>query len=156
MKPKLFLLTVFCLLCLCFNAFAQQRFTLKASIKDATTGEQLSFVTVVVAKPGADKPTAYALSEENGSITVSDLRPAKYYIKAEYLGYKPFQKDFEIKDADVDLGEIKLEPDSELLNAAKVSSVGNPIQMKSDTIAFTASSSVTSHIYPFASIPASL
>ena len=140
MKPKLFPLTAFCLLCLSFNAFAQQRFTLKASIKDASTGEQLSFVTVVVAKPGADKPTAYALSEENGSFTVSDLRPAKYYIKAEYLGYKLFQKDFEIKDADVDLGEIKLEPDSELLNAAKVSSVGNPIQMKSDTIAFTASS----------------
>ena len=140
MKSNLSFFLVFLGLLICGSASAQQRYSLKASIKDASTGEQLSFVTVVVARPGADKPTAYALSEEDGSITVTGLRPAKYYIKAEYLGYKLFQKDFEIKDADLDLGEIKLEPDREQLDAAKVSAVGNPIQMKSDTIAFTASS----------------
>lgn len=125
---------------LCAAMFAQSRYSVKAVIKDNSTEEALSFVTAVVAQPGADKPTAYALSDENGVLSISEIKPGKYVIKAELLGYKVFEKTFEVKDKDVDLGELKLIPDEEQLAAAKVSAVGNPIQMKSDTISFTASS----------------
>lgn len=124
----------------CFVANAQGKFAVKALFKDASNGEALSFVTVVISKPQAAKPTAYTLTEDNGSMTLTDIRPGTYVLKAEFLGYKAFEKEFTVKDADVDLGTLKLEPNSEQLEAAKVSAVGNPIQMKSDTIAFTASS----------------
>ncbi len=143
MCMKLFLksLTVLASLLMCTALSAQSKsYTVKAVVEDSQTGEKLSFVTVVIAKPNADKPTAYALSEEDGSLVFADIRPAKYILKAELLGYKTFQKEFELKDADLDLGKLKLEPSEEQLAAARVSAVGNPIQMKSDTISFTASS----------------
>lgn len=123
------------------GAFAQSRtFNVKAVVKDGSSSENLSFVTVVIARPGADKPTAYALSGEDGSLLIEAIRPGKYILKAELLGYKTFEIEFELKDKDVDLGELKLRPSEEQLSAATVSAVGNPIQMKSDTISFTASS----------------
>lgn len=128
------------LLVLPISVFAQKKFSVKAVLEDAETKEKLSFVTVVLARPGAEKPSAYALSEEDGSVNIVEMRPATYVLKAEYLGYKQFEKTFEIKDKDVDLGVLKMEPNMEVLGAAKISAVGNPIQMKSDTISFTASS----------------
>lgn len=123
------------------GAFAQSRtFNVKAVVKDGSSSENLSFVTVVLARPGADKPTAYALSGEDGSLLIEAIRPGKYILKAELLGYKTFETEFEVKDKDVDLGELKLQSSEEQLSAATVSAVGNPIQMKSDTISFTASS----------------
>ena len=123
------------------GAFAQSRtFNVKVVVKDGSSSENLSFVTVVLARPGADKPTAYALSGEDGSLLIEAIRPGKYILKAELLGYKTFETEFELKDKDVDLGELKLKPSEEQLSAATVSAVGNPIQMKSDTISFTASS----------------
>ncbi len=141
MKPIFKLAVVLSSLLVGVSMSAQTKtFNVKAVVEDSKGGEKLSFVTVVMAKPGADKPTAYALSEEDGSLVFSEIKPSKYVLKAEFLGYKVFEKEFEVKDADVDLGVLKLVPSEEQLAAAKVSAVGNPIQMKSDTISFTASS----------------
>lgn len=137
LNPKTFLL--FVLLVLPTVLFAQ-KYTVKAVLEDSSTKEKLSYVTVVLAKPGAEKPSAYALSEDDGSINIVEIRPATYILKAEYLGYKVLEKTFEVKDKDVDLGVLKMEASTEMLGAAKVSAVGNPIQMKQDTISFTASS----------------
>lgn len=141
MKPIFKLAAVLYSLLVGVSMSAQTKtFNVKAVVEDSKSGEKLSFVTVVMAKPRADKPTAYALSEEDGSLVFSEIKPSKYVLKAEFLGYKVFEKEFEVKDADVDLGVLKLVPSEEQLAAAKVSAVGNPIQMKSDTISFTASS----------------
>ena len=141
MKPIFKLAAVLCSLLAGVSMSAQTKtFSVKAAVEDSKSGEKLSFVTVVIARPGADKLAAYALSEEDGSLVFSEIKPSKYVLKAELLGYKVFEKEFEVKDADVDLGVLKLVPSEEQLAAAKVSAVGNPIQMKSDTISFTASS----------------
>ena len=140
MKPVLkFLMSIVCLL-VSFSSFAATTYNVKAVIVDESNGEKLPFVTAVIAKHGADKHTAYALSEDNGQLVVNGLKPDKYFIRTELLGYKVFEKEFEIKDSDIDLGTIKLKPSQEQLDAVTVSAVGNPIQMKADTISFTASS----------------
>ena len=141
LKLRYYFATLVVGLLLSVGAFAQSRsFNVKAVVKDGSSSENLSFVTVVIARPGADKPTAYALSGEDGSLLIEAIRPGKYILKAELLGYKTFETEFEVKDKDVDLGELKLQSNEEQLSAATVSAVGNPIQMKSDTISFTASS----------------
>ena len=140
MNRKSFILAALLMLLFSFGAAAQQSFSVKAVLQDASTKEKLSFVTVVLAKPKADRPSAYALSEEDGSLLFAEMRPGTYIFKAELLGYKVYEKEFIIKDKDVDLGTVSMEPDTEMLAAASVSAVGNPIQMKSDTISFTASS----------------
>lgn len=140
MKLNLKISVLLVLMVLPLSAFAQKKYAVKAVLEDANTKEKMSFVTVVLAKPGAEKPSAYALSEDDGSLNITDMRPATYILKAEYMGYKVLEHTFEIKDKDVDLGILKMEPSAEVLGAAKVSAVGNPIQMKQDTISFTASS----------------
>ena len=141
MKPNLkflFLLSAFCLTGI--SALAQT-YTLKAVLQDSKDKSSLSFATAAVSKTGDKdaKALAYTLSEENGSVEFTNLKPGNYTLKAELMGYKPFVKEFKIENSDVNLGVLSISPDLQQLDAAKVTDRGNPIQMKRDTIAFTSS-----------------
>ena len=141
MKPNLrflFLLSAFCLTGI--SALAQT-YTLKAVLQDSKDKSPLSFATAAVSKTGDKdaKALAYTLSEENGSVEFTNLKPGNYPLKAELMGYKPFVKEFKIENSDVNLGVLSISPDLQQLDAAKVTDRGNPIQMKRDTIAFTSS-----------------
>ena len=141
MKPNLrflFLLSAFCLTGI--SALAQT-YTLKAVLQDSKDKSPLSFATAAVSKTGDKdaKALAYTLSEENGSVEFTNLKPGNYTLKAELMGYKPFVKEFKIENSDVNLGVLSISPDLQQLDAAKVTDRGNPIQMKRDTIAFTSS-----------------
>lgn len=114
-------------------------YTVKGVLKDESNSEKLSFVTVALSEEKSKSPFAYTLSEENGSFVILELKPGKYHLKAELLGYKALEKNFEIKDADIDFGELKMAVDYRQLDAAKVSARANEMQMKADTISFTAS-----------------
>ena len=116
-----------------------QAYSVKAVLKDAQSGEAVSFATVSLHNPANDKGLAYELSDEDGKAMLAGVKPGKYVFKAELLGYKKYEQKIEIKDADLDLGTVKMAPDARMLEAAKVTDRGNPIQMKRDTIAFTAS-----------------
>ncbi len=116
-----------------------QTWSVKAVLKDSQSGEAVSFATVSLHNPANGKGVAYELSEENGKVTLTGIKNGKYVFRSELLGYKKFEKSIEVKDADLDLGEIKMSPDATQLEAAKITDRGNPIQMKRDTIAFTAS-----------------
>ena len=116
-----------------------QAYSVKAVLQDSQTAEPVGFATVSVHNPADGKGIAYELSDEKGSTRLNGLKPGKYLFRAEILGYKKFEKNFEIKDADVDLGTIKMRTDATQLEAARVTDRGNPIQMKRDTMSFTAS-----------------
>lgn len=116
-----------------------QAYSVKAVLKDSQSDEAVSFATVSLHNPTNDKGVAYELSDEEGKAVLAGVKPGKYVFKAELLGYKKYEQKIEIKDADLDLGTVKMAPDSRMLEAAKVTDRGNPIQMKRDTIAFTAS-----------------
>ncbi|MBO4605321.1 MAG: outer membrane beta-barrel protein [Bacteroidales bacterium] len=122
----------------CASAYAQS-YTVKAVLKDSQSGEAVSFATVSLHNPANDKGIAYELSDENGKATLEGVKNGNYIFRAELLGYKKFEKKIEVKDADLDLGTVKMAPDARMLEAAKVTDRGNPIQMKRDTISFTAS-----------------
>ena len=122
------------------SAFAQT-YSVKAVLKDGSDKTPLAFATAALSK-AADKDSkaiAYTLSEENGAIEFAGLKPGSYVLKAELMGYKPVAKEFKIVDKDIDLGVLTASVDYRQLDAAKVTDRGNPIQMKRDTIAFTAS-----------------
>ena len=116
-----------------------QAYSVKAVLKDSKSGEAVSFATVSLHNPSNDKGIAYELSDDNGKAELKGVKNGKYVFKAELLGYKKYEKSIEVKDADLDLGTLKMDPDARMLDAAKITDRGNPIQMKRDTIAFTAS-----------------
>ena len=114
-----------------------QNYKVTLQLQDASTGEAVGFATVsVTPEKGQHK---YTLSDAEGKASVDKLRAGKYTVKAEIMGYKPWEKEVNV-NADLNLGIVKMETDQQVLDAASVSAVGNPIIIKKDTVEYNASS----------------
>ena len=127
-----------CLLFAGTGLFAQNK--ISAVLTDASSGEPLEFVTVSLFQDGKDKPLKYALSDDKGRVTLESVSKGTYTFKAELLGYKAYSATVKMESKAVDLGTLKMSVDTEQLDAASVSAVGNPMIVKKDTIEFNASS----------------
>ena len=140
MKPNLRFFIFLVGIILAGTSALAQSYSVKAVLKDGSDKTPLAFATAALSKASdKDKAIAYTLSEENGAVEFTELKPGSYVLKAELMGYKPLVKEFKIVDKDIDLGVLTASVDYRQLDAAKVTDRGNPIQMKRDTIAFTAS-----------------
>ncbi len=144
-KPNLLnrLLTVFVLMFIPLAAFAQGIYSVKVRLVDAKSSAPVSFATVSVTLKGEKAPLKYVLSDAEGYATIVRLRKDSYTLKAELMGYKAVQRDITV-EKNMDLGEIKMTEDAEVLDAARVTDIGNPIVVKKDTVEYTASSFKTS------------
>lgn len=134
-----------CLILLCavmfgVNAAAQGNADVKAVLIDGGTGEPVGFATVSLTREGQDKPAKYTLSDDKGNVTIASVRRGTYTIKAELLGYKAYTATVKVENSTVDLGQIKLEPDTEQIDAATISALGNPVIIKKDTVEYNATS----------------
>ena len=112
---------------------------ISAELLDSSNGEPIPFATVSVSKEGAKKPDYYDLSTESGHVTIRKVRNGNYVFRAELLGYKAYEKKIKV-EGNLDLGKVKLDPDKQMLDAASVSAVGNPIVVKKDTLEYNATS----------------
>lgn len=134
-----------CLLFLCavitsVSVSAQNNVDIKAVLLDSESGEPVGFATVSITRDGQDTPTKYTLSDDKGNVTISSVRRGTYTLKAELLGYKTHTAQIKVENSDIDLGQIKLSPDTEQIDAATVSALGNPVIIKKDTIEYNATS----------------
>lgn len=113
--------------------------TVKAVLKDSQSGDAVAFATVSLTKPGTKTPYKYILSDDKGNFTLEKVAAGKYTLKVELLGYKTYEKEISVNGA-LDLGTIKMETDQQAIDAATVSTAGNPIIIKKDTVEYNASS----------------
>ncbi len=114
-----------------------QNYKITLELQDASTGEAVGFATVsLTPEKGQAK---YTLSGSDGKATLEKVHAGQYTLKAELMGYLPHEQKLDLR-ADANLGIIKLELDQEVLDAASVSAVGNPIIIKKDTVEYNASS----------------
>ena len=130
-------------LMLSLTAFAQSSFSLKVRLVDSKTSDPVSFATVSLTVKGATKADKYILSDVDGYAELLKVKKGVYEFKAEIMGYKTYSQEVTV-DKNIDLGEVKMAEDVEILDAASVSAIGNPIIVKKDTIEYTASSFKTS------------
>ena len=137
------LLIIFLMLPASFSVFAQQAFTVKMKLVDNSTAEPVGFATVSLTLEGKDTPSRYVLSTEEGVAELTRVPKGKYTLKAELMGYKTYEKVIQVSAA-ADLGEIKMLQDNQVLEAASVTAIGNPIVVKKDTVEYSASSFKTS------------
>ena len=122
------------------SSFAQ---TVKLRLVDSKTSDPVAFATVSLTIKGQDVAAKYVLSDSEGAAVLTKVRKNTYIVKAEIMGYKTYTQEIKV-EKDMDLGEVKMEEDVEILDAAKVSAIGNPIIIRKDTIEYTASSFKTS------------
>lgn len=138
MNPLKSALAFLALVFVCSGAYAQNK--VKAQLNDSTNGDAVSFATVSITREGQDKPAKYVLSNDAGAVLIEGVKKGRYTFKAELLGYNPCIVQIEVSGKELDLGELKMEPDMRQLEAAKVSAIGNPIIIKKDTVEYNASS----------------
>ena len=124
-------------------AFAQNSFTVKFRLLDAGSGEPVGYATASLTVKGEKSASKYVLPDGEGNASLAKVRKGTYILKAELMGYKTYEKEL-LVEKNVNLGDIKMEEDVKVLDAASVSAVGNPIIVKKDTIEYTASSFKTS------------
>ena len=134
---------ILCGLILSFSAFAQNSFTVKLKLIDAKTSEPVGYATTSLTVKGASKAADFVMTDEDGTASLTKISKGTYIVKAELMGYKTFEQEI-VVDKNIDLGAVKLSEDVELLDAASVSAVGNPIIVKKDTVEYNASSFKTS------------
>ena len=79
------------------------------------------------------------MSDSDGEAVLNKVRKGTYILKAEIMGYKAHEQEILVEKS-VNLGTIKMKEDVEVLDAARVTDVGNPIIIKKDTIEYNASS----------------
>ena len=127
----------------CNTAFAQAIYSIKLHLTDENTGEPVAFATASVTVKGEKSPLKYTLTDDKGDATITKLKKGAYILKAELMGYRTYTKEV-VLEKSVDLGVIKMGEDAEVLDAAKVTDVGNPIVIKKDTVEYNASSFKTS------------
>ena len=122
------------------SAFAQNRANISLVLVDSSTGETIPFATVSITKKGASSALKYVLTGSDGKAVIEKVASGDYTVKAEMMGYVEKTSEIKVEGKDIDLGQFKLDPDREILDAASVSAVGNPIVVKKDTIEYNASS----------------
>ncbi|MBQ7709527.1 MAG: outer membrane beta-barrel protein [Bacteroidales bacterium] len=114
-----------------------QNYKISLQLQDASNGDPVGFATVSLSpEKGQHK---YTLSDAEGKALIEKVKVGKYTLKAELMGYISWEKTIEVK-ADMDLGVVKMDQDRQVLDAASVSAVGNPIVIKKDTVEYNASS----------------
>ncbi len=126
-----------------FPAYAQSIYSIKLHLIDENTQEPVAFATASVTIKGEKSPLKYTLTDDKGHASITKLKKGTYTLKAELMGYKTYQKEV-VLEKNLDLGTIKISEDAEVLDAARVSDVGNPIIIKKDTVEYNASSFKTS------------
>lgn len=114
-----------------------QGLTIWTVLTDKSNNEPVPYATVSLTPEGAQSALKYALSTDQGKVEITGLKKGKYTVKAELLGYKAFVKEITVEKSG-DIGAIAMEPDTQMLDAAKVTDVGNPITVKKDTVEYNA------------------
>ena len=131
-------IAVYALMLISFNMSAQAIYSIKLKLVDDKTGQPVAYATASVTAQGENTPEKYVLTDSDGVGTIVKLKKGVYTVKAELMGYEAYKKVVNV-EKNVDLGVLRMKEDAEVLDAAKVSAVGNPILVKKDTIEYTAS-----------------
>ena len=119
-------------------SMSAQNYKVSVKLQDASNGAPIEFATISVTSDKGGTPK-YSLTDTEGSGTIDKVKKGSYTFKAEIMGYITAEKKVTV-EKDLDLGTLKLELDTKVLDAASVSAVGNPIIIKKDTVEYNASS----------------
>ena len=123
-------------------------FTVQGNVKlkvlEAGTEKPVEFASVYLKAKNDTLITNFTLTDTTGLAKLEKVTRGTYSLTVEMMGYKPYEKEhyfnFSWNSEEKDLGTIHLEEDHTMLDAAHVSAIGNPIEIRQDTIIFNAAS----------------
>lgn len=131
--------TLVCMAAVAFAAYAQGGVSVSMVLSDSSSGEPVGFATVSLTDTTTARTYKFSMSAADGKVYILGVRNGVFLLKAEMMGYKTYSNIVKVSGKSVDLGTVRLEPDIQLLEAARVTAVGNQMIVKKDTVEYTAS-----------------
>jgi len=114
-------------------------FKISLEVQDSLSREPVGYATAYLQPKGDTLITAFCLTDAEGKGEMKKVTRGEYLLSVEMLGYRKYSKNHYFKE-DKNLGTILLQPDAEVLDAATISAIGNPIEVRGDTVIYNASS----------------
>ena len=121
------------------TSFSQGSITGK--MVDSTTGNALPLATVTVFKAADTSLITYRLSNNNGEFKIPGLPlNIENRVVISFSGFGVFRKEFTLttQQPDLDMGTIRIAPDSKSLDEVLVYAERPPVTVRKDTIEFNA------------------
>ncbi len=127
---------VFFTLFLC-NLAHGQRFAVTGAVTDSS-GTALVNATVAVLARADSSLTGFSTSRGDGSFTISRLEVGYYVLQVSFVGFETVLRDFDVPNADVDVGIVRLPVQTEVLEEFVISAERLPFVVRGDTIEYNA------------------
>jgi hypothetical protein len=108
MRLKLYLLLT--VLFISFEGFAQDRYTVKGTVKDAATGDLMPFATVFFAET-----TFGTATDDQGKYTLTVSNPGTYDFIVKFVGYKTYATQLKLGDQAEITMDVLIEADAKSL-----------------------------------------
>ena len=130
-------LTVFAVLLCLYQTAQAQHFSVTGSVGDST-GTALSQATVVVLARSDIALVQFGVSRGDGTFILRRLVPGEYILQVSHVGYQTLLHNFDVHDADVDVGHLELSMRTQALEEFVVTSDRLPFIVRGDTIEYNA------------------
>ncbi len=116
-------------------AGAQQEFDVRGSVADSA-GQAMQNAMVVALSREDSVLVKYALSNSGGNFVIEDLRPGAYILQVTLIGYAAIRSDFDVTDADLDLGPVTMTMEAIEIDSLVVSIEHVPFINRRDTLSY--------------------
>ncbi len=111
---------------------------IKVVVLDSISKSPVEFATVSIRYEGSDTPVKYGLTDEKGYVEIEGLKIGNVSVRAEFMGYRAYNKNVELKERVTDLGQFLMQEDAAVLEGVVVTDIANPMTVKKDTIEYNA------------------
>jgi hypothetical protein len=117
-------------------------------IVDADTKQSVPYASVVVVRSFGKRDTIVggALTAENGEFSITELPLSNMKVRITYVGFKNFERIVTLSQPDnieMDLGNIRLETDSKVLDAVEIKTQKTGVQLGLDKKVFNVDKNIT-------------
>jgi len=136
---KYFILTV--LIGIAASATFGQKFSIKGQVTD-TLSSPLPSSTVMLLNPKDSSLVNFGVSDVKGFFEIKNVSKGEYLLKITFVGYANYTKRVTTpaEAGVIELGRIKMAPQTRQLDEVIVQGEKNPVTVKKDTIEFNAGS----------------
>lgn len=130
------LLLFVCLSCCSYYVSAQKTtITIKGQVIDSVKNSPLGYVTVIL-KDASGKAIKSALTKDDGSFQLADIKPAAYQLNIAYVGYRAKILPVEEASGTIDIGKIKLSASSNQLKEVSIVAAKPIVKREVDRITY--------------------
>ena len=124
--------------------FERNQGTVVVRVLEEASGKPIEYASAYLTAKNDTLITNFTLTDTSGVARITKVTRGTYVLTVEQLGYKTYNKEhyfnFDWERDSVNLGIVRMAEDVEMLEGARVSAIGNPIEVRQDTVIFNASS----------------